>query len=144
MKKIPSTGGSLYLFGLFSRAQNFFYIENKNVTEKSIREELIKASQYVTKSPLASDYIITASVAVQSGTNILNLKMTMQDSITYKTIFQSNEEYALHSVDANTEVFLRMTIAGFIEKNISQIIICAQDDHYNTHIRFLKARKDKT
>ena len=143
MKIIPVLTGFI-LFGLFSRAQNFFYIGNKNVTEKSIREELIKASQYVTKSPLASDYIITASVAVQSGTHILNLKMTMQDSITYKTIFQSNEDYTLHSVDANTEIFLRMTIAGFIEKNISQIIACAQDDHYNTHGKFLKARKDKT
>jgi hypothetical protein len=143
MKIIPVLAGFI-LFGLFSRAQNFFYIENKDVTEKSIREELTKAYQYVTKSPLASDYIISASVAVQSGTNILNLKMTMQDSITNKTIFQSSEDYTLHTVDANTQVFLRMTIAGFIEKNISQIIVCAQDDHYNTHGKFLKARKDKT
>ena len=143
MKIVPVLAGFI-LFGLFSRAQNFFYIENKNVTEKSIREELIKASQYVTKSPLASDYIITATVAVQSGTNMLNLKMTMQDSITYRTLFQSNEDYTLHSVDANTEVFLRMTIAAFIEKNICRIIVCAHDDHYNTHGKFLKARKDKT
>jgi hypothetical protein len=143
MKIIPVLAGFI-LFGLLGRAQNFFYIDNKNVTEKSIREELMKASQYVTKSPLASDYIIRASVSVQSGTNTLNLKMTMQDSITYKTIFQSSEDYTLHSVDANTQVFLRMTIAGFIEKNISQIIVCAQDDRYNTYGKFLKARKDKT
>ena len=143
MKIIPVLAGFI-LFGLFSRAQNFFFIENKNVTEKSIREELMKASQYVTKSPLASNYIITASAAVQSGTHILNLKMMMQDSITCKTIFQSDEDYTLHSVDANTEVFLRMTIAGFIEKNISRIIVCAQDDHYNSQNKFLNARKDKT
>jgi len=48
---------------VFCHAQNFFYIGNKNATEKSISEELVKASQYVTKSPLASNYIITASVA---------------------------------------------------------------------------------
>jgi len=142
--KIIAVLAGFILFGLFSRAQNFFYIGNKNVTEKSIREELMKASQYVTKSPLASDYIITASVGVQSGSNILNLNMTMQDSITNKTLFQSSEEYTLQSVGANTQIFLRMTIAGFIEKNISQIIVCAQDDHYNTHGKFLKARKDKT
>src|ERR1700712_1926947 len=115
MKIIPVLAGFI-LFGLFSRAQNFFYIGNKNVTEKSIREELMKASQYVTKSPLASDYIITASVGVQSGSNILNLNMTMQDSITNKTLFQSSEEYTLQSVGANTQIFLRMTIAGFIER----------------------------
>jgi hypothetical protein len=142
MKLIPILAVFIF-FGFFSRAQNFFYIGNKNATEKSIREELIRASQYVTKSPLASDYIITASVAVESGTNILKLKMSMQDSITFKTLFQSNEDYILHTVDANTEVFLRMTIAGFIEKNIIQVIVCAQDDYYNTHGKFLKARKDK-
>ena len=143
MKIIPVLAG-FTLFGLFSRAQNFFYIENKNVTEKSITEKLTKAYQYVTKSPLASDYIITASVEVQSGTNILNLKMTMQDSITNKTIFQSSEDYTLHAVDAKTRVFLRMTIMSFIEKNIGQIIVCARDDQYNLHGRILKARKDKT
>ena len=140
MKIIPVLAGFV-LFGLFSRAQNFFYIGNKNITEKSIREELMKASQYVTKSPLASDYIITASAAVQPGTNNLNLTMTMQDSITYKTLFQSSEDYTLKSVNANTQVFLRMAIAGFIEKNISQIIICAQDDHNNMHSKFLKKEK---
>jgi hypothetical protein len=143
MKIIQVLAGFI-LLGFSGRAQNFFYIENKNVTEKSIRDELMKASQYVTKSPLASDYIITASADVQSESGILNLKMTMQDSITLKTIFQSSEDYTLQSVDANTRIFLKMTIAGFIEKNIGQIIFCARDDHYNMHGKFLKARKDKT
>jgi hypothetical protein len=143
MKKIPVLAVFI-LSGLFSRSQNFFYIGNKDVTEKSIREELEKASQYVTKSPLASDYIITASAAIQSGTNILNLKMTMQDSITYKTIFQSSEDYTMRSVNAHTQIFLRMTVMGFIEKNISQIILCARDDQYHSHGRILKALKDKT
>ena len=142
--KIITVLAGFILVGSFGHAQNFFYIGSKNSTEKSIREELMRASQYVTKSPLASDYIITASVAVQSGTNTLNLKMTMQDSITYKTIFQSSEDYTLHSAGTNTEIFLRMTISGFIEKNINQIIDCAKDDHYNMHGKFLNARKDKT
>ena len=143
MKIIPLLAGFI-LYGSISHAQNFFYIENTNVAEKSIREELMKASQYVTKSPLASDYIITASIAVQSGSGMLNLKMTMQDSITFKTLFLSSEEYTLGSVDANTQVFLRMIITGFIQKNISQIIDCARDDPYNMHSKFLKTRKDKT
>jgi|SRR5664279_5331366 len=142
--KIITVLTGFILLGLFGRSQNFFYIENKNVTEKSIREELVKASQYVTKSPLASNYIITASASVQTGTRILSLKLTMQDSISYKTLFQTNENYTLDPVNANTRVFLRMTIAGFIEKNISQLIVYAQDEHLNTHVRFLKARKDKT
>ena len=141
--KIISILTTFILAGVFCQAQNFFYIGDKNVTEKSIREELVKASQYVTKSPLASDYIITASVVIQPGTNVLNLAMSMQDSITYKTLFQSKENYTIHSCDVHTSIFLRMAIAGFIEKNISQIIVCAQDDHYSLHGKFLKARKDK-
>jgi hypothetical protein len=143
MKIIPVLAG-LILFGFVCRAQIFFYIDNKNPTEKSIRDQLIKASQYVTQSPLASDYIITASVEVQSGSQMLNLKMTMQDSITCKTLFQSNEDYTLRNVDANTGLFLKMTISGFIEKNISRIIDCARDDHFNMRGKFLKAAKDKT
>jgi len=129
---------------VFCHAQNFFYIGNKNATEKSIAEELVKASQYVTKSPLASDYIITASVAVQPGTNVLHLTMAMQDSVSFKTLFQSNENFTIHSYNVNTALFFRMTIAGFIERNIRQIIVCAQDDHYSIHGSFLKERKDKT
>jgi hypothetical protein len=135
---------SLITAGFYSRAQSFFYIENNNVTEKSIREELMKASQYVTKSPLASDYIIKADAGVQSGSNMLNLKMTVQDSITFKTIFQSSEDYTLSPLNANTQIFLRITIANFIEKNISEIVVFSRDDHYNSRMKFLKARKDKT
>jgi len=142
--KIISILTTFILAGVFCQAQNFFYIGDKNVTEKSIREELVKASQYVTKSPLASDYIITASVVIQPGTNVLNLAMSMQDSITYKTLFQSNENFTIHSYNVNTARFFRMTIAGFIERNIRQIIVCAQDDHYSIHGSFLKERKDKT
>jgi hypothetical protein len=107
---------SLMLTGFIPQAQSFFYIENNNVTEKSIREELMKASQYVTKSTLASDYIIKAEACVQPGSEMLNLKMTVQDSITFKTIFQSSEDYTLSPVNANTQIFLRMTIANFIKK----------------------------
>ena len=134
----------LISFGLVGRTQNFFYIDNKNPTEKSIRQQLIKASQYVTQSPLASDYIITASAEVESGTQVFSLIMTMQDTLTYKTIFQSREDYVIRQINLSTPVFLRMTLAGFIEKNIGQIIVCARDDHFNTQSKFLKARKDKT
>jgi hypothetical protein len=135
---------SLLLIGFITRAQSFFYIENKNLTEKSIREELISAYQYVTKSPLASDYIIKADAAIQSGSDILNLNMTVQDSVTFKTIFQTKEEYTISPVNTNTRIFLRMAIAVFIDKNISRVIVCARDDHHNTQMKFIRSPKDKT
>jgi hypothetical protein len=144
MKRLLLLLNVCLFFHLTSHAQNFFYLENGNATEKEISAELVKASQYVTKSPLASDYIITASAGVRSGTNTFNLKMTMQDSVTYKTIFQSSEDYTLPAINANTRIFLKLMMSGFIEKNISQIIYSARDDHFNLHGKFLKAGKDKT
>jgi hypothetical protein len=80
----------------------------------------------------------------QSGANILNLKMTLQDSITLKTIFQTNEEYTLGTLNSGTRIFLRMAISSFIDKNINQIIVCAREDHSNAQMKILKSRKDKT
>jgi hypothetical protein len=135
---------AMILFTFYGHAQNFFYIENNNVTGKSIREELIKASQYVTQSPLASDYIITASASIETGTKILCLNIAMQDSISRETFFQAREEYTLNSGNANIRSCLKMMITGFIQKNISRLVVCAQEEHADTHFRYLKARKDKT
>ena len=143
MKNIMLLLGLTFSF-FTSNAQSFFYIENNNPTEKSIREELIKASQYITQSPLASDYIIRADAGIQDGYRVLNLKMTVQDSISLKTIFQANEDYTISVVNANTRIFLRMVISAFIDKNVNQIITCAREDHQNAQMKFLKARKDKT
>ena len=143
MKNILALFG-LIITGFFCRAQSFFYIENNQVTEKSVHEQLIKASQYVTHSPLASDYIIQTDADVETGSGILNLKMTVQDSVTRQTIFESNESHTLNPVNAVTRLFLRMTIAGFIEKNIHRVIVCAREDHCNQKMKFLKSGKDKT
>ena len=134
----------LVLTVFLSEAQRFFYIEPNDITGKLLRDGLLKGSQYVARSPLGSDYIIKTDVGFQSGSNILNLKMTVQDSITYKTIFQKNEDYTCSTVNANTQIFLRIAITTFIDKNINQIIVCAKDDHYDASMRFVKPRKDKT
>ena len=134
----------LFMTGIFCRAQSFFYIQRNQVTEKSVREQLIKASQYVTHSPLSSDYIIQADADLETGSGILNLQMTVQDSITSKMIFQARESYTLNSINYATRLFLRMAIAGFIDKNIHQVIACAREDRYDQKMKFLKSRKDKT
>ncbi len=130
--------------GYFCRAQRFFYIENNQITEKSVRDELIKASQYVTHSPLSSDYIIQANADVEANSGVLNLKMTVQDSVTLKTLFQSEETYTLCPVNPASRLFLRMAITGFIEKNIRQVIICTREDHFDQKGKILKSMKDKT
>jgi hypothetical protein len=143
MKNILALFG-LIMIGFFCPAQSFFYIQCNQVTEKPVREQLIKASQYVTHSPLSSDYIIQADADVETGSGVLNLQMTVQDSITSKMIFQSKASYTLSSINTGTRLFLRMTIAGFIDKNIHQVIACTREDRYDQKMKFLKSRKDKT
>lgn len=128
----------------FARAQRFFYLETNNYTLNLLRESLMRSSQFVTKSPLASDYIIKTDIGFQKEPNILTLKIILEDSITFKTIFQTNEEYSFGVINQNSKISLRTAIQAFIEKNISQIILCAKADHYDARMKPLKPRKDKT
>jgi hypothetical protein len=143
MKKIIALI-SLLLVAHFTQAQRFFYIDNNHITEKLLNDGLSNASQYVTKSLMGSDYIIKSDVGFRSGYNVLTLKIMLQDSITFKTIFQTNEEYSFRIENANAGIVLSMAIRTFIEKNLNQIILCAKDDHFAGQMKPLKPRKDKT
>ena len=134
----------LILAVFFTHAQRFFYVEFNPVTDRILHGGLLKGNQFVSNSPLGSDYIIKTDVGVQTESNSLQLKITLQDSITLKTIFQSSEEYGIDLRNKNSRLYLRMLVQTFIEKNISQIIVSAKDDHYDGQAKYLKARKDKT
>jgi hypothetical protein len=125
-------------------AQRFFYLETDNTTSNLLKDGLMKTSQFVTKSPLGSDYIIKAEAGLQSDPNKLSLNIILQDSITLQTIYQTNEEYAFGYINKNAKLLLRSTIAAFIERNINQIILSAKDDHYDSRMKPLKPKKDKT
>jgi len=128
----------------FTQAQRFFYVESNPVTDRILYGGLLKGNQFVSNSPLGSDYIIKTDVGVQTESNSLLLKITLQDSITLKMIFQSSEEYGIDLRNKNSRLYLRMLVQTFIEKNISQIIVSAKDDHFDGQAKYLKARKDKT
>ena len=134
----------LILDVFFTQAQRFFYVESNPVTDRILHGGLLKGNQFVSNSPLGSDYIIKTDVGVQTESNSLQLKITLQDSITLKTIFQSREEYGIDLRNKNSRLYLRTIVQTFIEKNIGQIIVSAKDDHYDGQAKYLKARKDKT
>ena len=135
---------ALFLSAVSTQAQRFFYLESNPVTDRILQQGLINSAQYVTVSPLGSDYIIKTGVGIRTESNSLQLQIILQDSITLKTIFQTNEEYGLGVRNKNSRVYLRTLIQTFIDKNIGQIIVCAKDDHYDAARKYLKARKDKT
>jgi hypothetical protein len=127
-----------------TQAQRFFYVETGNMAEKSIKEDLLKASQHVTKSPLMSDYTIKTELGFQTESKTATLKIILQDSATFQTIFQAKEEYAFGVVKVNPQILLSMAMKTLIEKNINQIILCAKDDHYHSLMKLVELKKDKT
>ena len=143
MKKILILITFLLCFFLI-QAQRFFYIETNNYTGKILREQLLKASQFVTQSPIGSDYIIKTEVGFNTGYSTLRLNMILEDSVTFKPIFQTNEECSFKVMNVNSRLCLRMAIETFIDKNVSQIITCAKDNHFDSRMKSLKSGKDKT
>ena len=126
-----------------TEAQRFFYIENNNHTDRIINKGLLKASQYITKSPLASDYIIRTDVEMKPGSNILSLKIILEDSTTFKTVLQATEEYSFGVLHENAPLGVRMAIETFINRNIDRIIVCAKEFHNDARMRFMEPKKDK-
>ncbi len=143
MKKISVLIG-LIVFCQISMAQRFFYIEGNSATGKLLSEGLKNAFQYVTSTPLASDYILKSEISLESGSHVLMIDLILQDSVTFKTIYQANEAYTIGALKANPKIFFSMAVRTFIEKNMDQMILCAKDEHNRTEQKWLAPRKDKT
>jgi hypothetical protein len=143
MKKICMLAG-LIMISQSSLAQRFFYIEGNPATGKLLSEGLKNAFQYVTSTPLASDYIIKSEMAMQSGSHRFMIDLILQDSVTFKTIYQANEEYTVGTLKADPRIFFSMALKTFIEKNMNQMILSAKDEHNRAEQKWLAPRKDKT
>ncbi len=128
----------------FARAQRFFYLESNDAAGNLIKDGLVRSSQFVTGTPLASDYIIKTEIGFQKEPNKLTLQIILEDSITFKTIYETNEEYNFGVISQNSKLLLRIALETFLEKNINQIILCAREDHYDSRMKPLKPKKDKT
>src|SRR5450755_3649233 len=134
---------SLVLMVSLSQAQRFFYIDNNYATEKLLADALSGASQYVTRTPLSSDYIITSDVSVLPGTNTLTLQLMLRDSVTFQTIFQAKEEYDLKRLHTNQHLVVNLAVRTFIRKKMHEMFLCV-NDHHSSEMKWLKSRKDKT
>lgn len=143
MKKIAILLCMCVCFGLV-RAQCFFYIENQRVTDHLVRDGLLRASQFVTTSPLSSDFIVKTEMYFQPGINILTLKINLQDTATSQIVFQCNETLAFGELRANPVMMLNTSIRAFIDKNMNQIILSARENHFYDQWKWLRVRKDKT
>jgi hypothetical protein len=129
---------------LVAHAQRFFYLDSDNTTSNLLKYDLIKCSQFITNTPLASDYIVKMKASLQTASNKMSLDIRLQDSITLETIYQTNEEYSFPDINKSSKIFLKSAIQFFVDRNIDRIIIYAKDDHDDARMKLLKPKKDKT
>jgi len=127
-----------------TRAQRFFYIDQNQLTANLLKGGLLNASQHITNSPLSSDYEVKTEVRFLADQNTLTLAMHLQDSVSFQTIFQVTETYTFLSLGPDTRRSLRTVIQAFIERNISQLVLSAKENHLDNRMNYLQARKDKT
>ncbi len=126
------------------QAQRFYYIESNHITDYAIQSGLQKASQYITKSPLASDFIIKTDIGYSEISNELSMSISVQDSMTLKTIYRNTEKQQLTVLDGRSRFILGSAIRYFIDRNMSLLIDCARQTHADSRMLFLKSGKDKT
>ena len=136
---------TLFLFSIYiTHAQRFFYVEAGSVSEKYMKENLENASQYVSPSPLGSDYILQTHVTPLNDDQSLTMNIILKDTLTSKTVFETNEIYHFGPMNTDPKVVLHMAINDFIDRNLSRIILTTNSNHYNSVLKYLRGKKDHT
>lgn len=135
---------SLVFIVCFTQAQRFFYVETGNIAESIFKENLLKASQFVAKEPMVSEFIIKTEIGFKTKTNAAALKIILEDTASFKTIFQANEEYSSNGMNLNPERLVNLAIKTLIEKNFNQMIFCAEKNYRNSLMKLVTEKKDKT
>lgn len=110
------------------QAQRFFYIEPGNMAARIIERDLLKASQFIVKSAVISDYIIKTEVGYQAESNKTTVRLIVEDSVSLKPIYQANEDYLFVAMKANSQLMLNMAMKTLIERNMKEIVYYAKND----------------
>ena len=135
---------ALVVNAYLSKAQKFFYVEEGSIGESPIKQGLLKASQFVAKSAIGSEYIIKTELGAQTKYNMPIVKITLVDSMTFKTIFQTEEAYSTKVANIHKQAAFKMAMNTLIEKNIKEIILWARNDNFYKFIKLTGLKKDKT
>ena len=117
----------LFIIGLFSLvtsaglAQRVYFVEENEGMEATVKQKLLEANQSIINSEVGSDYILKTSYTKLS-LNQFTLKMTVIDSLTYKTVMEDNECYRLLKQHKNMRRALWLAMQSMMEKNLRQML----------------------
>ena len=134
-----------YLFiivALSAKSQRFFYINPENKGSAYFLVNLKNASQYISKTPVGSDCTIKTETIITPYKTII--KITMQDSTTFKTIFENAEEYSYNTIKLDAGKLQDFFFKIFAEKYTEKIVLYAKRNNFNYYLTLLKDKKDKT
>lgn len=131
------------LIGCSIQAQRFFYVASGNMAERPVKEGLLKASQFVTPTQVMSDYTIDTEINFNKESHTASFKIALRDSVSFRTIYQTDEEYNFGVTKLSSQILLNMAMKTLIEENINEIISRAKDDHFNDSMHQIEKRKDK-
>ena len=135
---------TLLLCALLTNAQRFFYVEDGNMGENVLKQDLLKASQFVAKTPIVSEFIIRTESDYEAKKNLATLQIIVEDTATFKTVFQTKEEYSCTAMKMDSQLFLRIAMKSLIEKSFQQMILCAENNYRHSLMGVLREKKDKT
>ena len=135
---------TLLLCTVVTNAQRFFYVEDGNMGENVLKQDLLKASQFVAKTPIVSEFIIRTASVFETKKNLATLQIIVEDTATFRTVFQAKEEYSCASVKMDSQLFLRIAMKGLIEKSFEQMILCAENNYRHSLMGLPTEKKDKT
>jgi hypothetical protein len=125
-----------------SRPQSFYYIEENSPGREYMKQLLLNASQFVSETPITSDFKIKTGVSANNQST-LTVKFSVVDSITFETIFYSEETF---KQSRSKNQYSSFTTASnlFFEHNIKNVIAPSKHHTFYKLHQLVKAAKDKT
>jgi hypothetical protein len=115
--------------GFLARAQRFFYVESKDLAARILRQDLLHEAQFVSGSAVMSDYIVKTAVDFSPNPQTASLQIIVQDSVSFKPVFQAKEDYHFANASVNQQILLDLAVQTFVKRNIPQIIFSATREH---------------
>ena len=132
----------LMVLSVEARAQRFFYIDPADKGSQYFLVNLKNASQYISKTAIGSDCTVKTETIVTSFKTVI--RITLQDSTTLKTIFESAEEYSYHPNKITSDKLQDLYLKIFAERYTDKLVACEKRNNLNYLLSLLKEKKDKT
>ena len=135
--------GFFCLFSLAVSAQQNFFVEENGGMEIPVKQKLLDANQNISHSIVGSDYILKTSYAALSP-NEFTVRMTVIDSLTYKTVMEDSEDYVLRREHKKIKPAVWLALEVMMEKNLSKMLEAVEMNRLHASESQLKKGRNRS